>query len=265
MAFKARYEKQDDVPEAVRHLYVEKGGGWIPDLEQVGEFGLGDVGKLERALAREREAARTSAASEKAAREERDRLQQQIDGMGEWGDEKKRQAAVDAALAPHKRRFEEQEKTIRERASRIESALQRELRENRAVAAISKHAKDPRAVKALLPVVLSRTRVIEANDDFVTQVLDEDGKTPMLSRRDSSANMGIDELVGDVLSKDDTYALFFKGHTASGTNDPGSGGGGGKGGGDRGGQPRVIDAHDVEAKASALEDIAKGKAVVKGA
>lgn len=263
MAYKARYTKQDDVPEAVRAFYVEKDGAWIPDLEQVGDYGLGDHGKTTRALSTEREAVRTAKADAATARAERDTMQTQIDGMGDWGSDDKRKAAIEAAVAPHKRRFDEQEAALKTRQAVLEGVVNSELRTNRASAAISNHAKDPRAVKALLPIVNSRTRVVEANGSFDVQVLEEDGKTPMLSRSDSNSNMGIDEFVKDVLGKDETYALLFRGHKASGTGDTGAGGDGGKG--SEGGQPRTINDSDVDAKASSLEDISEGKAVVKGA
>lgn len=263
MAYKAKYDTQDAVPEAVREFYVEKDGVWIPDLEQVGDYGLGDHGKLSRALSTEREANRTAKAEAASARTERDTLQTQIDGMGEWGTDDKRQAAIDAAVAPHKRRFDENETKLKTRAGVLEGVVDTELRTNRAAAAIAKHAKDPRAVKALLPIVTARTRVVETDGSFGVQVLDEDGKTPMLSRSDSGSNMGIDEFVGDVLGKDETYALLFRGHKASGTDDPGdTGTGGGKG--SEGGKPRTIDSSDTEAKSASLEDIADGKAVVRG-
>lgn len=74
MALRATYPTQDEIPEAVRSLYVEREGKWCLDVEAAGGGGGGgdDVAKLTAALDKERKA---KAAAEKALADTRKSLE----------------------------------------------------------------------------------------------------------------------------------------------------------------------------------------------
>lgn len=224
-------EQFESLPEPIREHYVRgDDGNYMVGLNPHETFALEDVSGLKGALTDERETVKSLKAKAKAfegldpkkAREALKRVQEIKDKDLQPADEVKLQ-------------FEEREREILEKNQQelgklsgdnelLVKQLSKEMIDNAALAAIAKHEGDP---GLLLPVVRQFAKMEKTDDGVrVVKILDENGRERMTMQQNSTAAMGMDELVGAVLKK--RHPSAFKGTAASGG---GSGGEGGETGG----------------------------------
>lgn len=161
---------------------------------------------------------------------------------GDW-DAREEQIRTEMAQAAQK-----EKKALDERVKKLQSALEAELVESKAVGAI---AELKGSTKVLLPHVKSHVKVIEKDGEFRAVVVDGKGN-PRIGDSDGNP-MSIQQFVGE-LKQDPDFARNFEGSGSSGSGASKSVAGGG-------GKSRIA-AGDNKAFIDNLAGIAKGEVEV---
>lgn len=242
MALEAFRETLDGLSEVEAGHYVQvsdgsRAGQFRLDVTPVDGFQLDNPGNLRTALSRERENVRKRDQQLAAWGEldpavvapivERVTELGGLDSIGPAGngsaDAEAWQAKIDEAkrLLTEKHAGEKSKWTDREK--KLLAAVDKHLRRNVARAMIAKHGGNE---ALLLPPVLERLQMKEADGEFALVVLDEHGREAISLAEGSDAPMSPDELVGSVFKKDKRFGVAF-----DGTEAVGSGGGGDRTGG----------------------------------
>lgn len=234
----------DKVPEGARSAYVERDGKFVLDVDQESVESTFVPG-LKSALANERKAATDRGKQLEAwaklgitpdqaktlldAQQEAER--KKAEAAGEW-DQLKQQLS---------KKHEEEKQALEQQIQSLASNINTLLIDNEAERAC-------RVLKGestlLLPVIRSRTKVVEDNGRHVVRVLDKDGN-PRLGGADG-AFMTIEQYVAE-LKGDPVYGRAFDGSGASG-----SGAGGGTGGTGGAGTGKISKRSDLKTEADKL-------------
>lgn len=134
-----------------------------------------------------------------------------------WTPEQKVQERIDAEKNAVKAKYEGELKTAREELTSRDREIDELLVDSNFSAAIAAHGGKPGAGKALTPYGKQHVKVVRENGKPIAVILGPDGKTPLLTKKQGSTDrMGIDEWVGEVLKKDETFSALFSGTPASG-------------------------------------------------
>jgi len=240
MPLKAKITSLDDVHESVQDLYEKDGEGFKLKAPEgfVAADSVEDVSGLKSALSKERDTARTVGRENKA-------LKDKLAGF----DTDKFDALLAAEAAAETTKLQEagefekiKEQMVTQHATelsakdteiaRLTGQLENVQIDSKVVEAISKAGGN---VELLKPHVRSRLQL--NTDDFTTQVLEPDGKTPKVDG--DGKPVTIDALVGEMRASD-IYSGAFKATDQSGSgSEPGKGGDGPSGSGN-GGKPIVV-------------------------
>lgn len=249
------YASKEQIPAEVVHLYVEKDGKFVLDVEG----GLEDVDGLKSALSKERNRANTAETALKAWKESgietpekiRDLLSQ-IDEFSKLDPKKEADKLTEQKIIVLKKQFEEQFK-LKETALIAENQkatqqLTSVLVDNEAHRVL---AELKGSAKILLPHIKNHVKMIkDAQGNWAAQIIDADGNVRIGK---DMKNMNIADLVME-LKNDPDFARAF-----DGTGVKGSGGQGGSG--NYSGK-KTISASDDAAIQANFEKIATGELVV---
>lgn len=235
-------EQFEALPEQDRGIYAERDGLYHPNVKpmtlKVGDaeatFALENVTGLKKALstqsARTRDLEKVLKAYEDLDPQQAREAIKKLEEMGSGADDRTKQQieAVKASLeATHRRELakkDEESKAVQGELGLVRKQLEKLLIENAAIEAINAEGGiKGAAVKALLPVILSCTRVTK-NDkgEFVSQVVDHDGEVRISFKPNCMDNMDIRELVTEM--KNGEFAFLFEGTDARGAGASSSGG-----------------------------------------
>jgi hypothetical protein len=258
MALKLVLDSLDGLGESVSKEYVETDGKFFLQTEAAGGLAVEDVDGLKGALGKERKAAADAAKALKAFEGIKDAKTalaaiKKVEEMADWKPTKE----TEEKIAAFKKQLVEQHemalKKATDRGDNMEGQLKGVLVEAAAVEALTKEGG---RIGLMLPHVLNRVTMREANGKYIAEVLDESGN-PAIG--DAQGNpMTIPQLVTSMKGHDD-YSAAFDGTGNSGT---------GSGGGDKPNKPsiqggvRQIPSSDQDQIDANFEDIASGKAVV---
>ncbi len=217
MAVKMTLASLDGVPADVAKEYkkVEQEGKtvFLLDLD-----GYEDPAALKRAKDHEKEARKTAEKQAKDLATEKEKLQEEIDEMRRGNLPK---ADVDKLEASWKTKLAAKEAELTGKLTSAQKSLQKHLVDNVATTLAAKISSAPAVI---LPHIRSRLAAEEVNGDFVTRVLDKDGKPSAMS---------IEELQKEFTENKD-FAAILVGSRASGSGGSGSGAGSGGSGGSSG-------------------------------
>lgn len=237
MAVKAKLDSIDGlapIDPKVIWKKDDKTGKFVLDVDSVDNLVLEDVSGLKGAYGAtqaERDALKTKLATfgdldPAAAREWKAKL----DALGDLSkltDAAKAEEALrsqgEQLGRKHKTELDGRDATI----ASLTTDLDQEMRVGRVQAAMVGKVKSP---KAMLPLLLARTRIDVVDGKRRLRVLDEKGNPAITRKSGSQDEMGLDELVA-VMGEDPELKPLYIGTGASGggTNTPApSGGGGGK-------------------------------------
>lgn len=229
MKLKSQYDKQEDIPEALREYYEEKDGKWVLDSD----FQQVDTRRLTNDLATERrkrqefeakvrkweELGKTDEEIAELIAKSAELETQTLERKGEW--DKLRQQMVDthnAALKKLNDKLTEKDAEIKRR----DQSIQNLLIDTSATAAIAANEGDP---ELLMPFVRNQLRVIEDEGKHKVQIVDAQGGPRVNGKGEP---LSVAELVAE-MRQNEKYGRLFKGSGASGGGTPPGGGGGGGG------------------------------------
>jgi hypothetical protein len=230
MALKAVLKSLDGVEESLKPLYRQdpKGQLFVLDVEPVDGWNLEDVAGLKSTVSKTREELKTAREALKPytldeqgslldAAKARDALGR-IDELAKAADPERVKAAVakqlDELKAEHKKLLD----TALGESKVLEEQLHEVLIDRDAMTALQGKTD---FAKVLLPHVKNRIKIERGSDGRrVARIVDEDGRTPMLSMKQGSSDpMGLDELV-ESFSRNAQFAPLFRGSGASGGDTP---------------------------------------------
>ena len=236
MAFKAVYEKLEDVPEALKDQFKQgEDGKFRPDIEAVDGWALEDVTGLKGTLEKEMKNRKEAEGKLKAFGDlNADEARKAIDRVKEIGDldpekeaeqiaAKKLELQREELVREHDKEKGELSGKLQARTTQLEGALVDAV----ATAAIT----DPE-VKGnpilLLPHVKAQTQVVENDSgELVVEIVDPTTKTPRLGDSQGTP-MTFEQLVAEMREKSE-YAAAFEGSGQSGGGMPPDNRGGGNG------------------------------------
>lgn len=232
MALKAVLKSIDGLDESTQKLYRQdaKAGIFVLDVEGVDGWNLEDVAGLKSSLSKTREELKGATAALKPyqideqgtmldATKARDALGR-IDDLAKAADPERVKAAVakqlDELKAEHKKLLD----AALGESKVLEEQLHEVLIDRDAMTALQGKTD---FAKVLLPHVKNRIKIERGSDGRrVARIVDEDGRTPMLSMKQGSSDpMGLDELV-ESFSRNAQFAPLFRGSGASGGDTPAS-------------------------------------------
>ena len=221
MALKAIVETLDGLGTEVAKEY-KKGddGKYRLDVVAVDGVELAEVSKLQSALSKERENARSANEKVKAFEDidptkAREALKK-VGEMAAWTPEQKVKEQIEAVKTQLLDAHGKEKSKLEERLGRLSKQLESAMITSVATQAIAEHKG---SVKVLMPHVERQTRLREVDGKFVVEVLGEDGN-PRLTGTDAHP-MTIGELVATMKTQND-FACAFEGSGASGSGAAGS-------------------------------------------
>lgn len=222
MAFKAEYESQEAVPEALRDHYTQhEDGKWRPEVEAANGWSFENVAGLKSALEKNQTEAQTATKELKKAQGELAKSQERITELesSQGDDEKKRQEQIDEIKTRLRTEHEKETEELRTTLQGREAQLQESLIEGAAIRAINDpEIKGKQAL--LLPLVKSRAKLEPDNDGNLRVVLyKEDGKTQLLNGKAEPASFK--DLLAEMRSQPE-YGSAFGGDTIPGGDTPAS-------------------------------------------
>ena len=216
MALKLVLDSLDGVAEDVAKEYEEKDGKFVLQTEAAGGLAVEDVTGLKNALSAERK----SVTDLKKALKSFDGIEdpkaalkaiKKVEEMADWDPDKATAERVEALKAQLVKAHQAELKAANDKAERMESQLKGVLVESAAIDALTKEGG---RVGLMLPHVLNRVTMREADGKYIAEVLDENGN-PAIG--DGQGNpMTIPQLVTSMKGTDD-YAAAFDGTGQSGT------------------------------------------------
>lgn len=211
MALKRVYDKASDIPKGAEEHYREVDGKFVLDSDHE------DVSALKNAKQHEKDA-------RKRAEEERDAVRRELDAARDELDDIRRGAVpkgdVEKLEGSWKRKLEQRENELTGKIAKLEGHVNRSLLDGTAQTIAAELFTAP---SVALPHIRNRLTVVEENGEFVTRVLDRDGKP-------SAATL--DDLKNEMLQTKD-FAPILIGSRASGGGAHGGQGGGGAPNGDK--------------------------------
>jgi hypothetical protein len=223
---KAVLDTLDGLPDGQKSLYVETDDGKF----RLDAEGIEDVGGLKSALDKERRAKKEL--SDKLKKlgdidiDEIEKLRADAEERAEKGDD------IEKKLASAQKKFDREKAELDTKLLARDKKIHQLVAEDKARDAIEAAGGRP---KVLLPHVLTNTKVIEEDGDFVAVVIDEKGNERTAKSGDK--RFSLEDLVLE-LKADEEFASAFNGTGASGTGAPPSG--------SRGAPPRGRVATDTE-------------------
>ena len=259
MPLKRKLDKLDGVDEILKAFYRKDDATGTFTLDLDGDDPLQEAGKAALVSERKaRQAAETKLAAFKGL--EPDAVREAVDRWEELKDldpNKEAEKIAETKIKAREKQILAQAATeLKAKDDRIANLfrnVEQNLVDQRATAAL---AEAKGSVELLLPIIQRRTRVKELDGGrFAVDVLDDDGNPRIKDA--TGASMSIGDLVAEMKASP-KFARAFEGSGASG----GGGGGTGGGGGGGNGSTRVITRSQIGE--ISLEDIASGKATVKG-
>lgn len=232
MALPIKVAKLEDAPDYARKDYVQhKDGFFLLDGTPADGWGIDQIDSLKRNLSEVSEKHAKATEHLKGYWDAEGKLidpkkakeaMEQIGKMANWTPEEKVKAQIEATKAQLEAKYGEEREKFTLREKQLLKNLEEELVDARATAAISKLEGD---VDLLLPHVKRAVQVKEEDGRFVPRVLDDDGKTVRLSKRQGNNNpMDVSEFVETVIKT--KFPAGFKPTIKKGS---GSEGGGGEG------------------------------------
>lgn len=211
---KRMLDKIEELPEALRELYVEKEGKFYLNAEEE------DVTGLKSALEKERKAARDAAARLRAYDGIDPEKYAQLTAAAEEAERKRAAAEGDWKKLEEQLVAKHQETVNKEKArgDRLLGALHRRILVAGALEALS--AAKCRRPKIVLPHMQGHLKVVEDGDDFAVRVIDAAGQVRISPKGSNAVPMTLEELALE-MRDDPEFAPDFDGSAATG-----SGGGG---------------------------------------
>lgn len=239
MALKAKLDSLEGLDEGMSGLYTEQDGAFVLNVETVDGLGLGNTGKLEGALSKERKTVGDLNKIVKRIPEglSIDDLLTSHTKLADLGDLSELDS-LDEKLAARQTQLEEKFATDRQRLETkfaddigakdkaietLTGQLHEQIVKGAATAAIASNNGVP---ELLLPVVMANVLVEEDdNGRMVSRIKGADGQARLSSKAGSTDFMTIEEYVS-VLRDDKVYSGAFKADDAGGggTQKPGGGG-----------------------------------------
>jgi hypothetical protein len=241
MALLAIVQDVNSIDEKFRGLYKQladgpKKGWHVLDVQGAEGFGLEDVGGLKSALSGERtkvqELAATLKSWEGLEPNEVRSLISKRDEMLNWKPDEKVEAMLQKRLGDAKGPLEAKVKELSDAIGAKTSMIHKLTVGNGVTAALAKLKGN---ADLLMPHVERRARVDDSNGEPSVYFVEDDGKTPMLTRKSGTGRMGIEEFCETLKG---TFPTAFEG-----TAPRGSGATGGAGGAT--GQPHTIRESDA--------------------
>jgi hypothetical protein len=227
MALKAIYEKEDDVPEAVREHYAEKGGKW--ELQAEGMKTQADVDRVKSALDKEKKEHKDTKDKFKAfdgmdpedvqsKLDEYDELKARVEAGGGEIPEDKIQAIVDKRvqreIAPIKRENDKL-KTENDELRASNGELDGRIKMGRIETAVRKAAETAKVVPtAIDDIVALADRTFEIDDDGNVVTREGIGAAP---------GVGVDVYLTDMKEKRPHWWPVSAGGGSRGSNGEGGG------------------------------------------
>lgn len=208
---KAVLDTLDGLPEGQKGLYVEsEDGKFRLDAE-----GIEDVGGLKSTVDKLRKERKELTEKLKKVgdidTEEFERLRAESEQRAEKGDD------LEKRLATAQKKFDREKAELDSKLLARDKKIHQLVAEDKAREAIETAGGRP---KVLLPHVLTNTKVIEEDGDFVAVVIDEKGNERTAKSGDK--RFSLEDLVLE-LKADEEFASAFNGTGASGTGAPPSG------------------------------------------
>lgn len=239
MAIAAHVDTLENVPEEQQSLYKQNGEeGYILDVTETKGFVLENVTSLKGALTKERTANTESKAETTKLKSEVTKLTSKVEGFGDLSRdkfdemstelktfkdkdinadvEKMAQTLTDERVSKITKKHEKETSTlISERdakTKKIMKNLELSMIDNAAQRAIVENGGDDKTVKLLLPHVKQRAKLRESDDNYIVDVLGDDGNVMV---GNDGNNFNLSQLVADMKSGP-TFAATFPSTGTSG-------------------------------------------------
>jgi hypothetical protein len=237
MAQKAMVENIEEIAEDRRDDYVKEGDLFVLSVERSGDYGLGKVGPLERALERERTQNSGLQEINKANASFFEELGDQdtvrtnlkaFDDLKKTDPNKQAEKLAEARIAEVQKAAGETNSVLKKEnlglntqidVLMIENTAQREIESNKGNVAL------------LLPHVKSRTKRVRGEDGSQAVVVLDEAGNPRYADAIKGTYMGIGDLVKEMRGSE-TFSMAFEGSGGSGSGSRAAqqGGGGHVGG-----------------------------------
>lgn len=225
---KAIVDSLDGLSDDLKSAYEEKDGKFFLKVEPVDGYALEDVSGLKNTLSKEMT---TRKNLEKIANKFKDldpdyvaNALKELDELKKIDPEKEVDRLVNTKLEAHKTQLvakhEEELNSERAKSEKYRRKIEDLLRDQVATQHI---AEMKGSVKLLLPHVRAFTRVVEENDDFRVEVIDQAGNVRIGDSKGSP--MSIADLIREMRESEE-FGRAFEGDGTSGTGKVPSGGGG---------------------------------------
>jgi hypothetical protein len=212
------------------HYAKGDNGNYTLNVTASNGWSLENVSELKTSLSSEREQHRAAKRlldkfGDIKPKDAKDALKK-IKEMADWDPDKEVSEKLKAREQQLISKHEAEQKTLSERNTHLTKQIEKQLVENVAIAAISKHKGN---IELLLPHVQKVSTVVEDDKgNFASRIVDKDGNPRLTMKPNSTAFMDHSEFV-ESMKTHDTFAAAFDGSGASGTGAEGSRGKGGAG------------------------------------
>lgn len=253
------YSTQEEVPEAVRQLYIEQDGRFVLNVEG----GFEDVSKLKSALTSERALREGFEKEAKAWKncgldspDKASELLKKVESMSKLDPKTEAERIAQEKINLIRQQLADQagaeNKGLKAENESLTGQLQKLLVDNTAQKVLAEHEGD---ATLLLPHIRDRIKMVKnSQGTYVTQVLDEAGN-PRVNA--DARDMTVADLVVE-MKQDKSFSRAFNGSGASGSGAQGAGAGTGTAA-----NPTVLKTDDPFVLGEHAEGIANGTIVVE--